>query len=366
MMRALTFQAGPLAMAQIATHGLRAQDIAVVPAAAGGPKGLIFASLDAWLFGEWLPTAPRERTLIGASIGAWRMAAACQKDPAKAFARLAELYTGQRYTRLKPSAQEIDEVVQALLAELVSGHEDDIIGHPHHRLHILADRGLRSLAAPVGRHAELRGFASAALHNAGSRAWLGRLMERVVIHDARSQAPWLREPFDRFTTHFSPLTRANLASGLLASGTLPLIMKAVTDIAETPPGSYWDGGIIDYHLALPYARAAGADKSELVLYPHFTDHIVPGWLDKSMPWRRAARGPNRSWLQNVLLVTPSAEFLRSLPRGKLPDRTDFTSFGLDHDERIRVWRRAIGEGERLRDELAEFALRPDLARIQPI
>ena len=180
-MRALTFQAGPLAMAQIAAHGLRAQDIAIVPAAAGGPKGLIFASLDAWLFGEWLPTAPRERTLIGASIGAWRMAAACQKDPAKAFARLAELYTGQRYTRLKPSAQEIDDVVQALLAELVSGHEDDIIGHPHHRLHILADRGLRSLAAPVGRHAELRGFASAALHNAGSRAWLGRLMERVVI-----------------------------------------------------------------------------------------------------------------------------------------------------------------------------------------
>lgn len=191
-------------------------------------------------------------------------------------------------------------------------------------------------------------------------------MERVVIHDARSQAPWLREPFDRFTTHFSALTRANLASGLLASGTLPLIMKAVTEIAEAPPGSYWDGGIIDYHLALPYARAAGADKSELVLYPHFTDHIVPGWLDKSMPWRRAARGPNRSWLENVLLVTPSAEFLRSLPRSKLPDRTDFTLFGLDHDERIRVWRRAIGEGERLRDELAEFALRPDLARIQPI
>ena len=365
-MKALTFQAGPLAMAQIAAHGLRAQDIAIVPAAAGGPKGLIFEALDAWLFGEWLPAAPRERTLIGASIGAWRMAAACQEDPARAFARLGELYTGQRYTRLKPSAQEIDDVVQALLAELVSGHEDDIVQHPHHRLHILAGRGLRSLAAPIGRHAELRGFASAALHNAGSRAWLGRLMERVVIGDARSQAPWLREPFDSFTTHFSALTRANLAPGLLASGTLPLIMKAVTDIAEAPPGSYWDGGIIDYHLALPYARAAGASKSELVLYPHFTDHIVPGWLDKSMPWRRAARGPNRGWLDNVLLVAPSQAFMRSLPRGKLPDRTDFTSFGLDHDARIRVWRNAIGEGERLRDALAEFALRPDLTRIDPI
>ena len=40
-----------------------------------------------------------------------------------------------------------------------------------------------------------------------------------------------------------------------------------------------DGGIIDYHLHLPYHRAQG-----LVLYPHFIDRIVPGWLDKALPW----------------------------------------------------------------------------------
>lgn len=27
-----------------------------------------------WVFGDWLPQAPRERILIGSSIGAWRMA----------------------------------------------------------------------------------------------------------------------------------------------------------------------------------------------------------------------------------------------------------------------------------------------------
>jgi hypothetical protein len=374
-MKALTFHAGPLAMAQIAEHGLRAQDVAIVPAAAGGPKGLIFQALDQWMFGEWFPAAPRQRTLIGASIGAWRMAAACQKDPVKAFALLGELYAGQRYTSLRPSQQQIDEVVQALLQELVSGHEDDIVNHAHHRLHLLTVRGLRSLAAPAHRYAEMRGFASAALHNAASRVWLARLMERVVIGspgpgEAHGQAFWLRERFDGFTTHFSALTRDNLAPGLLASGTLPLIMKAVTGIADVPPGSYWDGGIIDYHLALPYARAAregaGKGRGELVLYPHFTEHIVPGWLDKSFPWRRAARGANRGWLDNVLLVAPSEDFLGTLPRGKLPDRADFRFFGLNHDERIRAWKRAIGEGERLRDELAEFALRPDLGRIRPI
>src|SRR3954471_9024304 len=116
-MSALSFHAGPLARAQIRAHGLRAKDIAIVPAAAGGPKGLIFQSLDQWLFGSWLPSAPRERTLIGSSLGGWRMAAPCQRDPVKGLARLGELYSGQRYTSASPTQDEIDQVVQDLLRE---------------------------------------------------------------------------------------------------------------------------------------------------------------------------------------------------------------------------------------------------------
>jgi hypothetical protein len=362
-MSALSFHAGPAALAQVRAHGLRAQDVAIIPAAAGGPKGLIFQYLDQWLFGSWLASAPRERTLIGSSIGAWRMAAACQRDPAKAFARLSELYSGQRYATARPTQHDIDVVVQGLLAEFVKGHEDDIVNHPHHRLHLLTVRGKGALAAPSHRRAEMRGFAAAALHNFASRDRLGRMLERVVIGDKRSQAPWLREKFDSFTTHFSELTCHNLAPGLLASGTLPLLMKPVNGIAEAPPGYYWDGGIIDYHLALPYSKAG---EGSIVLYPHFDEHIVPGWLDKSMPWRRAARGPNRAWLDNVLIVAPTEDFKRSLPLAKLPDRNDFKFYGLDHDERIRQWRVAIEAGERLRDEFAEFVTKPDLSRIRPL
>jgi hypothetical protein len=68
----------------------------------------------------------------------------------------------------------------------------------------------------------------------------------------------------------------------------------------------------------------------------------------------------------VLIVSPSAEFLRTLPRAKLPDRADFKFYGLDHDERIRNWTRAMGEGQRLRDELAAFVAKPDLSLIKPI
>jgi hypothetical protein len=365
-MSALSFHAGPRALARIRAQGLRAADVAVIPAAAGGPKGLIFQALDQYLFGEWLPSAPRERTLIGSSIGAWRMAAACQRDPVRAFERLGALYAGQRYTSTKPSVQQIHEVVQGLLHEFVNGHEDDVLGHPHNRLHLLAVRGKGALARPAHRRAEMRGFAQAALTNFASRKRLGNLLERVVIADARAPAAWLREGFDGFTTHFSTLTRANLAASLLASGTLPLIMQPVTSIEGLPAGHYWDGGIIDYHLALPYARLEREEPDALVLYPHFNEHIVPGWLDKAMPWRRAARGRNRGWLDNVLIVAPTPAFLDTLPRAKLPDRGDFKHYGLDHDARIRHWQQAMGEGQRLRDEFAAFIERPDLSRLRAI
>lgn len=360
-MNSLSFHAGSSAMARLRADGFRPADVGVIPAAAGGPKGLIFQALDQYLFGEWLPAAPRERTLIGSSIGAWRMAAACQSDPVIAFARLGTFYCEQRYSA-RPSRQEIDQVCQQLLRDFVGGHEQEIVHHPQHRLHLLTVRGRGALAAPQGRRAEIKGFASAALHNLASRDRLAAMLERVIVGDPRDGSPWLRERFDGFTTHFAALSADNLAAALLASGSLPLVMQPVRALAGAPPGHYWDGGIIDYHLALPYSR----QPDELVLYPHFSEHIVPGWLDKAMPWRRAARGARRGWLDNVIIAAPTPEFLRTLPRGKLPDRKDFSYYGLNHDERIAHWRRAIGEGERLRDEFAQFALRPDLSRVEPI
>jgi hypothetical protein len=363
-MHALQFHAGPRALARIRAEGLQARDVAVIPAAAGGPKGLIFQALDQWLFGDWLPTAPRERILIGASIGAWRMAAACQRDPVAAFARLGQAYAGQRYVSTKPSQADIDVVVRRLVRDFVQGHEDDILRHPHYRLHVVAARGRGPLAAPAHRRAELTGFIVAALRNATGRARLRHVLERVVLADARASTAWLQSGFDTFTTHVAPLTAASLQAALLASGTLPLLMKAVTGIAGAPHGQYWDGGLVDYHLVLPYSQATGPN--DIVLYPHFDEHVVPGWFDKSMPWRRAARGPQRVWLDNMLIVSPTPAFLATLPRAKLPDRSDFQHYGLDHDARVRAWGHAMGEGGRLRDALAAFVANPDAVQVLPL
>lgn len=364
-MSALSIHAGPKALAHIREQGLRAQDIAVIPAAAGGPKGLIFQKLDQWLFGTWLPSAPRERMLIGASIGAWRMAAACHADPVDAFQRLGDLYCAQCYPH-RPSARFVSQSCEAFLAEFIGGYEAEIASHPHHRLHILISRGRKFLRAPQLNISIAAGFGLAVLGNLVSRSQLANHLARVVVGDDRDPAFWLKAKFDAFETQFAPLAPGNLAGALLASGTLPFTMVPVRDIPGVPRGAYWDGGLIDYHLALPYSRLAGNAEGGLVLYPHFSDQIVPGWLDKSLPWRRANLGWNRDWLDNVVLVSPSRKFLQSLSRSKLPDRNDFLYYGANNAFRILNWKLAISEGERLRDEFAAFAEKPDPDRIQPI
>ena len=50
-MTALRIYAGPVARQHIEQHGLQAADVGVVPAAAGGPKGLILGPLDRHIFG---------------------------------------------------------------------------------------------------------------------------------------------------------------------------------------------------------------------------------------------------------------------------------------------------------------------------
>jgi predicted acylesterase/phospholipase RssA len=363
-MRALDFYAGPKALAQIREHGLRAQDIAAIPAAAGGPKGLILQALDQWLFGTWLPSAVRERSLIGASIGAWRMAAACAPDPVVAFERLGHHYSNQRYPK-KPPPEMVSALCRQLLKDVIAGHESEIVQHPHYRLHLLAIRGLGPLSAPRHRMTAMAGFARATLANLRARKHLAAHMERVIVGDARDALPWMKPAFDAFTTHFVPLSETNLHAALLASATLPMVMETVLDIPSAPSGQYWDGGLIDYHLAYPYARMQQTP-GDLVFYPHFVDKIVPGWLDKSLPWRHASSAQQGNWYDNVLMVSPSKAFLQTLPRKKLPDRQDFHYYGLDHEARIRDWKQAIAEAQRLRDELIAFVDKPDISLIKPL
>ena len=353
----LTIRAGKRALAHIQSEGFAARDVEIIPGAAGGPKALGIAGLDRAIFGEWLPAAPGVRHLIGASIGAWRFAAASRNDPANALDEFARAYTEQRYPR-RPSAKFVSQSARDMLDALFTGREDEILAHPHYRLHVLTVRGRWPLTRD-SRFGTPLGFGMAAMANVVGRRHLSRFIDRAVFHDSRSPLEFFSaaQRFDPFHTHSITLDRANLGEALLASASIPMILEGVVNIPSAPTGIYWDGGIIDYHLHLPYHHAKG-----LVLYPHFTDHIVPGWLDKAMPWRRA-RGP---WLDNMVLVAPSREYLATLPHGRLPSRKDFARFIGDDEGRIRYWRKAIAESGRLAEAFYEFARRPDPALILPL
>lgn len=84
----------------------------------------------------------------------------------------------------------------------------------------------------------------------------------------------------------------------------------------------------------------------MVLYPHFQQAVVPGWLDKGLKWRHKAT----HFLDNMILLAPDPDWIKTLPNGKLPDRTDFTRYGPDLKSRVQAWQKAVRESERLADE----------------
>jgi len=53
-----------------------------------------------------------------------------------------------------------------------------------------------------------------------------------------------------------------------------------------------------------------------------------------------------------LRARPSAEFVASLPYGKIPDRNDFAR--LDVPTRFAYWREAVAQGQRLAEQLQEW------------
>ena len=140
-MRALCIYAGPCALRTLAQDGLQAAQIRTIPGAAGGPKGLIRGPLDRYLFGEWLPQSTQPLDLVGASIGAWRMATACFDDPVTALQRLERDYIGQHFAPpaglTRPTAAAVSEVFGRNLRAFYGLWMQEVLHHPRYRLHVV-------------------------------------------------------------------------------------------------------------------------------------------------------------------------------------------------------------------------------------
>ena len=356
---ALNIHAGPRALAHLRREGLRPHDVRVIAGAAGGPKGLVLGGIDRFVFGHWLPQSTQPVHLVGASIGAWRMATGAMADPVTHFDELAHGYVHQNYDvepgKTFPTPAQISKDFDATLRGFFAGHVEQILAHPRFRLHIVTSRG-RHILGREGRLRTPAGYLGAALSNAVSRKTLGAWLERVVFSRDGEPPPLDLGDLRHRVVH---LTDANFRQALLASCSIPFVLKAVHDIPGAPPGAYWDGGITDYHLHWNYASMSDG----LVLYPHFQKQVVPGWLDKALKRRHHATPA----LDNVVVLAPDPAWVAAtLPNAKLPDRTDFKRYGTDLAARVRDWSRAVAESERLAEEFAAWCERPDAARLQPL
>jgi hypothetical protein len=363
-MKALQIFAGPRALEHLRTGGLDPADVRVIPAAAGGPKGLTLLPLDRFLFGKWLPQSMQPVALVGASIGAWRMAAACLDDPVAALNALEHAYIRQQFDippgRKRPTRAHISERFGESIHAMFGGRINEVLDHPRYRLHVLTSRGRGILNRDTALRRTL-GYAGAFAANAYSRGAMDRWLERAVFSAQASPLPFAT---DDFRTRRYALSEINFAQAVQASCSIPFVLNAVHNIPGAVDGAYWDGGITDYHLHLDYRAVCAPPildtdiesvtprtlRQGIVLYPHFQKNIVPGWLDKSLKGRHRAT----SFLDDVIVLAPRPDWIATLPNGKIPDRSDFARFGTNTDARVRVWNKAVKDSERLREEFEQW------------
>ena len=351
--RNLVFKAGPGAYDIVRRHGFGPELIGTIAGASGGAKWLVLSQLDRVILRTIVPRLQGPVHLIGTSIGAWRFACYAQSDPIAAIERFEDAYIHQEYSEA-PDIHEITDKSREILDVILGEHgAAEILGNPVLRTHIMTVRA-RHIAASEQKQVLAAALITAASLNAISRRTLGLFFERALFFDARDLPPF----FDvtGFPMQRVMIRKENLEDAVVATGSIPLVLSGVRDIHGAMPGVYRDGGVIDYHLDLPHS-----EEGRLALYPHFFEHIVPGWFDKKLTWRQ----PDPSNVDRTILVSPSAEFVANLPNRKIPDRTDFQTF--IPSERMRLWRDVVSACERLADELHEVIEKGELeSRLTPL
>jgi len=343
----LTFKAGAGALRTVSNNGFDISLLGTIAGASGGAKWLVLSQLDRAILSNLVPKLQGPVHLLGTSIGSWRFACYAQNDPLAAIERFETAYIEQSFSE-RPDVHEITSTSREMI-KLVLGKDgvDQILDHPVFRTHIMAVRSRHALASEARWLLGL-GLVAAAGLNLLSRRTLAMFFERALFYDARDIPPF----FDAsgFVLQRVKLSRDNLEDAIIATGSIPLVLSGVKNINGASPGVYRDGGLIDYHHDLPHS-----DKGRLTLYPHFYDHIIPGWFDKNLGWRR----PRPEHVDRTILISPSAEFVAGLPNGKIPDRTDFVKY--TPAERVKAWRACTVACERLADDFNEVLEKDQLA-----
>lgn len=328
----IDIHAGKTAAKIINEQGFKPELFTSFLGASGGPKWFTLFGLDKYIFGEFFKNRTKPLNLIGSSAGAFRSACFAQNDPVAAIERLAKSYSQTRYSSNKPTPAEITLKARALLDDVFGEHGvTEILNNPIFKAHFIVAKS-NGFIASENKLIQLLGLSKSYMLNRVNRKLLGSQYERFIFGAPNSNLS-ITDSYN-FKTQNIALSQTNLKDALLASGSIPLVMQGIKNIAGSPPGIYRDGGIIDYHFDLKINNPG------LILYPHFNSEPKAGWFDKNLKRKVAPQN-----YDNVVMITPSKEFIAGLPYGKIPDRNDFTD--LDADTRFKYWNTVFSETEKL-------------------
>ena len=364
-MSELKILAGKKALQHIRANGLSPQDVTAVFGASGAAKWLTIYGLDKAIFSQWLVKAEHKIDLFGTSVGAFKLAAAAQPDAATALTRLADAYINQQYNgEINPDKvnRETRRILDAFLSQQSVA---DILASKRFNYCCGSVRCLGGLTSDNETRQKLA-MVVAFMQSLLGRRYLRGSLERAVFYsgtnanEARHTGEAGRFGGDGFKTHAIALSENNFSAAVLSSGSIPVIMPGISAIPAAPQGVYRDGGLLDYH-AVPANIVDDFAKPGrgLVLYPHFYRYLKESWFDKFFPWRKVAA----EQLDNVVLVSPSAEFVAALPGGEIPDRNDFYRFSDNDDERIRRWAIAKNNSEILGSVFLDLVQSGDIASV---
>lgn len=350
----IVIKAGPTAISILKKEGLHPSHIKTIAAAAGGPKWFVIYHLMRYVAKEILPGTEGSINLIGSSVGAWQMACLATAQPEAALTRLRDNYAEEEY-QFPVTSDDVSRGCNITLKKTFSTEDANyILSNKNVNLCITAAKG-RGLLNNKSRWRQYSGLMPAFLTNALSRKTLDWYFRRHLFSSQYVA------PFDLnrsvLQTELYRLHIDNLYPTLMATAAIPLLMNGVDYISDLHGQVFWDGGLTDYHMALPYKDDG------LVLLPHFLPEIIPGWLDKKLKYRRG-RGDD---LSNVVLIHPSDEYVSSLPKGKITSREDFVEYGSRQKERAEYWKAVSEKGKTLAEELDLMIETGDLAKeVQPL
>ena len=308
-----------------------------------GPRWLVASGFDLSLLQSGVLGNKRPTVLAGSSAAALRFAAWMQPEPEKSYAKLIEAYIAMHFTKKDTP----EEILQSIRNVIDSYIEDDalpfVLANKRYRLAIITARA-KHLAASNARWLQLLALGTGFVCNAINRNMIRRFFQRVVFQNSPI-LPYFCLNHD-FKGQAIRLNETNFKHALLASSAVPFAAAGVRDIYGAPSGMYRDGGLTDYQLNQKYSSG----KEAVTLLFNHQKRLIPTWFDKSLP----SRQPPGEYLENLLLVYPSDDFIRTLPYGKVPEREDFRWYADNPSKRMRNWRRVVEASKPLGEQFLEL------------